>query len=364
MIRILIVDDSPSMALLLQALIQQQPDLQVAGLARDGLEAVRLAEQLRPDVITMDVRMPGLDGIEATRQIMERTPTPIVVISAAVGDPELQVSFRALAYGAVAVLEKPPAPSHPGFELAARDLVDTLRSMAGVRVLRRRAGLTEDALRSAAAAAPLAPQAPGARRSTARLLAIAASTGGPQALMQLLSGLPADYRLPIVVVQHISPGFIGGMCEWLNGGCSLRCSVATEGQLLRPGQVLFAPDACHLSVVDVAGRLSVRLIHAPPVARHLPSAVPMFDSVADCCGSQALGLMLTGMGQDGASGLLRMRQRGALTLAQSPASCIVPNMPQAAIECGAVAEVLDLSDLADRLNELQDIRPVMSGQGG
>lgn len=360
MVSVLIVEDSPSMALLLQEIFRQA-GLYVAGTAHDGKEAVALTERLRPDVITMDVRMPGMDGIEATRLIMERVPTPIVVVSAALDDPELHISFRAFAYGAVAVVEKPPSPNHAGFAAASRQLIETVRAMAGVRVIRRRQNGSPPATPPAAEApAPAVPQAPPASPLSAtpparkpgpapKLLAIAASTGGPQALAVLLGGLPDTFRLPIVVVQHISPGFVGGLTEWLTGCCRLRCSVARDGQPLLPGHVMFAPDNVHLEV-DTEGPLLVATLSSrPPVVRHRPSATPLFDSVARTCGARAIGLVMTGMGCDGTDGLRHMHERGALTLAQSPGDCVVPNMPQAAVDAGVVDEVLPLAQLPGRL---------------
>lgn len=355
MVRVLIADDSPSTTLLLQE-ICRRAGLQVVGCARDGQEAVELTARLRPDVVTMDVHMPRLDGIEATRLIMEHTPTPIVVVSNALDDPAQQISFRALAYGAVAVARKPPSPGHADFDTIARQLTETLEAMADVRVIRRRQDKCRSDPQSEAA-----PDAPAATTGAAppthklkpefapRVLAIAASTGGPQTLARLLGGLPATFSLPIVIVQHISSGFVGGLAEWLNGACKLQCCVAQDGQRLLPGHVLFAPDGTHLEVDAVGTALTARLRGTDPLARHLPSATPLFDSVARTCGARAVGLVLTGMGRDGTDGLRNMYGRGALTLAQSPSSCIVPNMPQAAIDAGVVSETLSLAQLPGRL---------------
>lgn len=363
MVRVLIAEDSPSTALLLQEVIRRA-GFEVVGCARDGQEAVDLTAKLRPDVITMDVHMPKLDGIEATRLIMEGTPTPIVVVSNALDDPEQQVSFRSLAYGAVAVARKPPSPNHADFAMIARQLTETLEAMAGVRVIRRRrdgsrSDLPPGATPDASAGSTGTPAAPAARNPrpafAPKVLAIAASTGGPQTLASLLGGLPATFNLPIVVVQHISPGFIGGLAEWLNGVCKLHCSVAQDGQRLLPGHVLFAPDGRQLEVGAAGAALIARLHGTAPVGRHLPSATPLFDSVARTCGAKAAGLVLTGMGRDGTDGLRRMHDSGALTFAQSPASCIVPNMPQAAIDAGAITEILPLAQLPSRLIAIQTL---------
>ncbi|TDV39139.1 two-component system chemotaxis response regulator CheB [Paraburkholderia caballeronis] len=350
MTRVLVAEDSPSTALLLQEILRHA-HFDVVGIARDGNEAVAMTAQLCPDVVTMDVQMPGLDGIEATRLIMERTPTPIVVVSAALDDPELQVHFRALNYGAAAVVRKPPAPGHADFQAAARHLTETVQAVAGVPMVRRRQQPAEPAEPPAASSSDAAPVGAAPARATAapKLLAIGASTGGPQALASLLTRLPCSFGLPVLIVQHISPGFIAGLADWLDHRCPLCCSVARDGEPLRPGHVLFAPDGRHLEVAAAGTGLVARLSDAPPVARHQPSATPLFDSVALACGPRAIGLVMTGMGSDGCAGLLRMRERGALTLAQSPDSCVVPNMPQAAIDAGAAAETIPLDQLPARL---------------
>ena len=372
MIRILIVDDSPSIVVLLRALFEAQPDMQVVGQAANGLEAIRLTRELRPHLVTMDIQMAGMDGIEATRRIMQETPTPIVVISSVVDDPQLRVGFRALEVGALAVLEKPPGPTNPKFKGLVRDLIDTVRAMASIKVFRRSAiAAPEDPVPAPdryftdtnfgeagnttfgdTGFTETLPQGFAQPPERLDLVAIAASTGGPQALLQVLGGLPADFRAPIVVVQHIAEGFIGGMAEWLAPKIPLRCSVAADGERLQAGQVYLAPDGHHLLVARSGMQLRAHLFFGAPVHRHLPSATPLFQSVARACARQALGLVLTGMGPDGAQGLLAMRRAGAVTFVQSPGTCVAPSMPQTAIDLGAVDEVLPLTRIANRLKAM------------
>ena len=350
MIRVLIVDDSAPVALLMEAMLHREPGLAVVGRAASGTEAIALTQRLRPDVITMDLNMPGMGGIEAIRRIMEELPTPIVVVSTAVDLPNSQDSFLALEAGAVAVFGAPPLPGYPRAEALARDLAELLRAMAGIKLITRRASSS-----SGLTTMPMSITQPTDLRADPadmpRLLAVAASTGGPQALVTVLRDLPASFPLPILVVQHISPGFVNGMVEWLDENIPLHAQVAREGEQIRAGTVYVAPDDRHLLVEQFGTRLMVRLDEGDPVARHRPSASPLFSSVAQTLGRRAIGLVLTGMGSDGAIGLLELYRHGSLTLAQDPRSCVIDSMPQAAIESGGVSEVVPLAHIARRLKQ-------------
>lgn len=338
-IRVLLAEDSPTARHHLAEMINEIPGMRVIGEARDGTEVLALAEELRPDVISMDIRMPRIDGVEATRQIMARCPTPVVVVSALL-DADIDLSFRALQAGALAVVEKPPARHDPTFPDKQRQLVTTLAVMAGVHVIRRWENAPgRNSVREAsefAASAVVRPE----------LIAIGASAGGPSALSTLLKGLPADLPVPVVVVQHMPDEFISGLARWLSEGSPVPVRVASDGLVLAPGMVHLSPGAAHLTVARRGQTLVAQLVHEPGKYRYRPSVDVLFESVAQVCGQASIGILLTGMGDDGAAGMLAMRETGAHTLAQDKTSCTVFGMPAAAIELGAAEQVIPLSRLS------------------
>ncbi|WP_124949645.1 chemotaxis-specific protein-glutamate methyltransferase CheB [Sulfuriferula thiophila] len=342
MIRILIVEDSQVIALLLKAIFEAESDMQVVGHAKNGREGVQLAHELKPDLITMDIRMPEMDGFEATRMIMANDPAPVVVISSGVDDEELQTTFRAIEEGALSVIEKPPGFAHPDFEVVRRELVETVRAMAEVKVIRRRSLSRTTGTGSYA----LTMQQPA---KDYELVAIGCSTGGPQVLQKMLSLLPADFPVPVVVTQHISKGFIGGLVSWLAGNTTLKIKQAEQGEQLQAATVYFAPDDQHLQVIRRGSKLVVKLSADAPENGFRPSASVMLKSVATACASRAVGVLLTGMGVDGADGLLALRQAGGHTLVQDQESAVVYGMPGAAIALDAVDQVVAMDGMATYL---------------
>ena len=304
MIRVLVAEDSAVARELLVALLEQDPMLRVVGTARDGLEAVAEAERLRPDVILMDVHMPRMNGFEATRRIMERVPTPIVIVSASISREEVALTFEALKAGALTVVDKPGGPDHPKHAESARRLVETVKLMAEVKVVRR--------WPRGERPAPPAPPAVKADRKI-RLIAIGASTGGPQVVAEILRGLPREFGAPILVVQHIAPGFTEGLVEWLGQGTPLAVRLAEAGESVRPGTVYVARNGVQMGIT---GDGRIRLTKEPAEDGFCPSASYLFQSVAQAYGRAAVGILLTGMGRDGARGLLRLREAGGLTIAQ------------------------------------------------
>jgi two-component system chemotaxis response regulator CheB len=332
MIRVVIADDMQASRALLEAIFKMDPGFQVVGRAGNGEEAVALVHSLAPDLVTMDVEMPVLDGFGATLRIMTEKPTPIVVVS---GQDVNAVGFalNAMKAGALAVVPKPHAPGAPEFEAEARHLLTMARAMSGVQLLPRVAKTPPPAPAGAAAPRP---------RGRARVIAIAASTGGPPALSRILSELPAGFRAPILVVQHIAEGFAEGLAKWLGASSPLAVKVAVDAEPLEPGHVYLAPDRRHLGV---AGE-RIALDDGPPIEGFKPSGSHLFESVARSFGAAALGLILTGMGRDGLSGLQALRAAGGTVVAQDKDSSVIFGMNGEAVLAGLTDDVLPLDALA------------------
>jgi two-component system, chemotaxis family, protein-glutamate methylesterase/glutaminase len=339
-LRVLVAEDSPTARRLLVEILRADPGLEVVGEARDGLEAVELVHRLRPQLVTMDIQMPHMDGLEATRRIMTEVPTPVVVVSTLV-ERDIQTSMSALRAGALAVLQKLVGPESPDFERESRHLRDTLRAMSAVKVVRHWP-------QRASVPPPRPAVAPGPRSRPA-VVAIATSTGGPAALHRIFSELPADFPLPILVVQHIALGFAEGMARWLDSVTPLKVKVAEDGEPLKPGTVYVAADDRHLGVTT-DGRAQVS--NAAPVGGFRPSGTFLFRATARAYGAASVALILTGMGQDGLEGLRELRQGGGRVLAQDEATSVVFGMPGVVVAAGLADAVLPLDAIAAQLKEL------------
>jgi two-component system chemotaxis response regulator CheB len=346
-VAVLIVDDSPSMRLLLSHILGRDPRIEVIGTVDNGAAAIEYLDgaSRRPDVVLMDIHMPKLDGFEATRRIMETNPLPIVICTATADPHELQVAFRSMEAGAVACVEKPVGPADPEFAPRCANLCQTLFLMSEVKVVRRwkpRLAASRPALSALSATPPLREL----RGATTRVVGIGASTGGPPVLQTILSGLPRDFAAPVLIVQHIARGFLPGMVEWLNQTTGLHVHIAAHGAVPVPGHAYIAPDDFHLGVTS-AGRLS--LAREPAESGLRPSVSWLFRSLAANLGAHAVGVLLTGMGKDGALELLGMRQHGALTIAQDRESSVVHGMPGEAIALGAAVQILPVDRIAGAL---------------
>ena len=350
MIRVLVADDSATARALIVALLSAEPDLCVVGEARNGREAVDMAQRLAPDIVTMDIQLPVLDGLLATQDMMTRTPTPIIIVSSSsrVGDVEL--SLEATRAGALLVLPKPEGPSISAAAADQRHLVNMVRALAGVKVVRRH---TASSL--GAPGRQVRPSSPPSRRGTVapRLVAIGASTGGPAALQTILAELPRSFPVPILVVQHIAHGFTSGLVHWLGGATRMHVRVATFGELALPGTVYVAPDDRHLGIrlgEDRALRLLLDV--TPPIGSFRPSASYLFRSISDALGAAAVSVILTGMGDDGVAGLHVAHAAGGHVIAQDETSSVIYGMPREAVRAGVVNEVLSVSEIAGHLMEL------------
>jgi two-component system, chemotaxis family, protein-glutamate methylesterase/glutaminase len=343
MIKVLVVDDSPTARFILSELINTAPDMQVVGEADNSSKVLPMVKTLEPNVILMDLFMPSVNGIETTKEIMSNKPTPIVIISGGLSDIKLDQSttIQALRHGALAVIKKPQNIMEAEKSDEAKTILDTVRNMSSVRVIKH---YKSQEISKSPGNADLSSDYTG----EAKVLAIAVSTGGPGTLLTLFKNLPADFPIPIVVVQHITNQFLEPLVAWLGANSKLRASIAQEGQLALKGNIYFAPIGKHL-ILNKSGRF---VLLDSPKTLHMPSANFLFESVARVYGKNAIGVQLTGMGDDGVQGLKAMYEQYAYTIAQDETSSIVYGMPKAALEAGAVRQVAALDDIAGLLEKL------------
>lgn len=343
-IRVLLVDDSAVARMHLTQILESDPKIRVIAAVGDGQAALDFVAETLPDVILMDVQMPGLDGFEATRRIMETRPVPVIICSSISNPQEVATTFRILEAGAVACLEKPKGRAHPDFERMAEDLRRAVRLMAELKVVKR-----WSRAKGPAPGRRPPPEPPRLPFASPRCVGIGASTGGPPVLATILGGLGRDFPVPILVVQHIARGFLPGLMAWLGSCTDLRVEIAAPGVTALPGYVYFAPDDRHLGI-DPGGRMF--LADDPPEAHVRPSVSYLFRSLARSFGSGAIGVLLTGMGKDGAAELKALRELGATTIAQDRESSVVFGIPGEAIALGGAVLILPPAGIADALLSL------------
>ncbi len=341
--RVMLVDDSPFVRRALGRVLREDPSVEVVGEAADGLEALGRAELLRPDVVLLDLGLPGLDGLTVLSRLRAQLPEVAVVVVSAATQAGAEATVAALAGGAFDVVDKSSV------------------SLMELHSLKSRL------LELVAAATPPPTAEPGAPRRAVpwtsvppRLICLGASTGGPQALAQLAAALPANLPCPVVVVQHIASSFVSAFAERLGGLCALPTSVVAPGEELRAGRLYIAPGGADLVVEADGERLRARASPAPRDALHAPTVDALFASAARAVGSRAVGILLTGMGRDGAEGLLALRRAGAVTIAEHASTCAVWGMPRAASELGAALAELPLHDIARGLAALGASNPFSS----
>lgn len=340
--RVLVVDDSALMRRLLHDILSADPELEVVGMAPDPIKAWEAIQILRPDVLTLDVEMPKMDGLDFLQRLMRARPLPVVMCSS-LTEAACATTLRALELGAIDFVTKPRIDVERGVEGMAADLVAKVKAAARARV-KARPGSGRHAI--AAMNVGEAPPPP-LRKMSEAVTAIGASTGGTEALLAVLERLPADAP-GVVVVQHMPEQFTRQFAARLDRRCAVRVKEAEDGDRVLPGHVLIAPGgARHMELARSGAHTYVRLVGSPPVNHHRPSVDVLFDSCARSLGPNAVGVLLTGMGADGAAGLLAMRRAGARTIAQDEATCVVFGMPKEAIACGAAEFVLPLGAVAD-----------------
>jgi two-component system chemotaxis response regulator CheB len=348
MIKVLVVEDSPIVREFLVHILSSDPDIQVMGTADNGEEALDAVKRVNPDIITMDINMPKMNGFEATRRIMESHPTPIVIVSGSWDTQEVATTFRAMEAGALAIIPRPQGIGHPEHERTASELIRTVKLMSEVKVVRRwpRSKTVSVGLSVPTAEVKRAP-------AEVQIIAIGASTGGPVALQTILTALSKDLSAPVVIVQHIAAGFIRGFVEWLAQSSGLPVHVAADGEYLLPGHAYVAPDGFQMGVR--AGH-RITLTQDASESGLCPSVSHLFRSVADAYGQKAVGVLLTGMGRDGAEELKLMKERGAVTIVQDQESSVVHGMPGEAMRLDGATYVLSPEKIADALTSLMKKR--------
>ena len=364
--RVVVVDDSALVRGLLAEIINRQPDMECVGAASDPLVAREMIRNLNPDVITLDVEMPRMDGIDFLSKLMRLRPMPVVMVST-LTERGAEVTLRALELGAIDFVAKPKIGVADGLRQLAEDITDKVRTaaLAHVRRLPPAAvahtgggpgasigGTATPVAQAAGAHAPrqAAPVAALGRLSTEKIIFIGASTGGTEATKEVLMNLPADCPA-VVITQHMPPGFTKSYAARLDSLCRIRVKEAVDGDRILPGHAYIAPGGFHLSVERSGANYIARVRDGEPVNRHRPSVEVLFDSAARVVGQNALGVMLTGMGADGARAMKSMRDAGSWNVCQDEASCVVYGMPREAISHGAAHEVLPLQRIAPALVE-------------
>lgn len=336
-VRVLLVDDSPIVLSILERILSADPRIEVVGKAYNGDDALQQVRRLEPTILCTDLHMPGMDGLELTRRVMDEYPLPILVVSVSVGPDQKDNVFNLIEAGAVDVFSKPRS----GFRIdsaEARELRERIKLISGVRVFRRKR--KEVSVKSAAASVPDA---------NSHIVAIGASTGGPQALMAILSSLPADYPMPVLCVQHICSGFLQSLVDWLDGRCALKVKMAGDGERIEQGHVYFPAEDTHLVVES---HMFLKLSRNEPEGGHRPSVDTLFRSVARHYGNTAVAVLLSGMGRDGAEGMEIIALAGGQTIAQDEATSVVFGMPNEAIKLGAVKHVLPIEEIGPFLSRL------------
>jgi two-component system chemotaxis response regulator CheB len=337
MIKVLIAEDSPSIAAMMRDLLSRDPEIEVVGWAKSGHEAVALRKSLNPDVMTMDLNMPLMGGLDAIKIIASTRPVPILVVSQLIESRDSEVAFEALRCGAIDIMGKPSGAGSAAYSRMAEELTFRIKAVARVRPMRLIGKPAPSAARS---------EADSRRPLKQPVVVIGASTGGPPALATILKGLPRHLPVPIAIVQHIAPGFVAGLRQWLERQSSLPVKLAADGASLGGGDIYLAPDNYHL---EIGAGKKIALIAEPALRGHRPSVDRLMESAARVYGKEVLGVLLTGMGRDGAQGLKKIKDAGGRTIVQDEATSLVFGMPREAMLNGAAEITSPLEQIADEI---------------
>ncbi|QXM06189.1 chemotaxis-specific protein-glutamate methyltransferase CheB [Crassaminicella indica] len=343
MIKVLVVDDSPTIQALIKHILNSDKDIHVMGVANNGEEAIQFIEQNKPDVITMDISMPIMDGFEATRRIMETNPIPIIVITGLFNSQDIDRTFQAMEAGAVSVIEKPAGITYPDFDKASKNIVETVKLMSEIKVIKRKANYKKKKrnLLNAQKLINICPDI--------KIAAIGVSTGGPSVLQTIFSKLPANIKIPILVVQHIAPGFLDGLVDWLSKFTEYPIHIASQGEKALPGHIYFAPDGFHMEI-----RYNEQIFLNCDEKKNgvRPTVSYLFRSIANYYGKNAMAILLTGMGKDGAEELKILKDKGAITVVQDKETSVVYGMPGEAVKLNAATYILSPEKIADLFGKI------------
>jgi two-component system chemotaxis response regulator CheB len=343
-IKVLVVDDSPSVLDLISYILNSDPQIEVIGTALTGKRALEFLKSNKPDIITMDMAMPEMDGLEATRTIMETNPIPIIIVSASWSPSEVSDTYRALEAGAISIMEKPRGIGHPNHNKMAIELINAVKTMSEIKLVRRwakRKGEKEEPLTGISEKEY--------EKSDIRIIAIGASTGGPPVIHDILSQIPKNLSIPILLVQHIARGFLEGFKNWLVKSTGFPVSIPVNREKIIPGHCYIAPNDFQMGVTHKG---TIELSNSDTVTILCPSVSFLFQSIAETYGKNAMGILLTGMGKDGARELKMMRDKGAITIAQDESSSVIYGMPGKAVEIGAAKYILSPEQIAETITKL------------
>ncbi len=341
LIRVLVVEDCPLMCEVLTSIFNPDPQILVVGIAHNGKEAIELVPRLKPDIITMDIHMPVMDGFEATKHIMAYNPTPILVISSSVFRAGMDKVFKAISYGALDVIDKGDLEIG-GEKKSGEVLIEKIKFLSGIKVIRHPLAKLQQKRQGGVLEAPR-------KRALDKIVAIVTSTGGPQALLEILKRFPENFPCGIVIVQHITNGFTGGLVDWLDSECQLSVKIAEDSEEIQSGVGYIAPDNLQMRVREGG---TIQLSDEPAYEGHRPSGDVLLESVARAYRGRAVAAILTGMGRDGAMGMKAIKQSHGQTIAQDEKSCVVFGMPKVAIEMNIIDKVLPLEGIAKGIAEM------------
>jgi len=344
MIKVLVVDDSPTVQELMKYILTSDKDIEVIGIVNNGIEALKFLETMKPDVITMDINMPYMNGFEATERIMETNPVPIIMITALFDSTDVERTFQAIQAGAVSVIEKPVSVRDENYKEICKNIINNVKLMSEIKVVRRKFLNNKGSNKLLKIEAKFNNDF-----ADKKVVAIGVSTGGPPILKNIFSKLAESVNVPILVVQHITPGFINGLIDWLRQETKIPIHIASNGQSILPGHIYFAPDDYHMEIMYNA---KIVLNKQEKINALRPTVSHLFNSVANAYGKNSIGILLSGMGKDGVEELKFLKEKGAVTIAQDKESSVVYGMPGEAVKINAATYILSPEKIAEFINGL------------